>query len=86
MTINDGATAIVGFPLPVGAPPTPSPSNWLAVRHDTGVISPDASAAAGSPIPKPGRRGNVAFADGHVAFTGRAELHAVGQRRWDPTR
>lgn len=85
-TINDGATALVGFPLPVGSTPIPGPTDWLALRHDTAVLRPDTSIAAGRPIPNPLRRGNVALADGHVEFLSRAQVHDVITGRWDPSR
>ena len=87
VTINDGATAMVGFVFPIGAPPVAGPTDWLAVRHDTAVVRPDkVGAAAGSPIPNAARRGNVAFADGHVRFATRAEIHAARTGAWDPIR
>src|SRR5205085_1914208 len=51
VSVNDGASAIVSFLARPGSAPVPGSTDWLAVRHDTGVIRPDSNARAGSPIP-----------------------------------
>jgi prepilin-type processing-associated H-X9-DG protein len=49
--------------------------DWLAIHHDRRRKSPDTVPAAGSPIPNPDRRGNVAFLDGHADYVPRSMAH-----------
>ena len=94
-SINDGATALVGFNdiENPGDASTASPggngqgTDWLSVEHDPAARHPDDTLGAGDTggIPDTQARGNVVFCDGHADWVTREYVQTPSFRHWDPT-
>ena len=96
-TINDGISAVVGF-VPARGQFAVRPGgtsggtdtqfkDWLSVKHDGNSVQfPDWQlTSSDTDVPNRKASGNVAFADGHAAYTTREELQAQYGTGWNPT-